>query len=99
MLGAVAATATAMTVGMASPGMTPAANAVTFNVFGTTTGPILWAADLVGLDSISDTPIPGTTLNADLAYVPSDPVKYYAALNIPVVGPTSPQWIHLVSRF
>ena len=81
MVGAAAATATAMTVGMASPGMTPAANALTLNADATTTGPLLWALNVLGVDNVNLEVAPGVTLDANLAYLPSEPVGLYDAIN------------------
>ena len=98
LLGAATATATAMTVGMASPGMTPAANAITLNADATTTGPILWALDVLGIDSLSLTQ-GALTLNANLAYVPSDPPQgIYDA----IIGPNTANtfsWIATTRNF
>jgi hypothetical protein len=89
MLGAAVATATAMTVGMASPGMTPAANAVILDA--TTTGPLLWALNAVGLNSIT---VPGVPVlgdvTANLNYLASDPVALYDALNAAPFGSVTP---------
>lgn len=95
LVGAAAATAVAMTAGVAATPGAPAANAALV-LDATTTGPLLWAAEAFGLDTVV---IPNVDVIGDitinLAWSNSDPVNLYDKVNsftfgdrIPLVGTT-----------
>ncbi|MFN8032514.1 MAG: PE-PPE domain-containing protein [Mycobacterium sp.] len=83
LVGAAAATAVAMTAGVAATPGAPAANAALV-LDATTTGPLLWAAEAFGLDTVV---IPNVDVIGDitinLAWTDSDPVNLYDTVNNP----------------
>lgn len=79
LLSAAAATAAAMTVGLAG---TPVANALPSGADVTTTGPLLWLAAQLGFDSIElPNPLGGDDLTVNLNWTDSNPVNLYNVIN------------------
>jgi hypothetical protein len=84
LLGAAAVTAAAMTLGTAATPIAPDAHAIDANV--TTTGPLLWLAGQLGLNSI-DIPVAGIgTITVNLAWTDSNSVNLYDAINLAPFG-------------
>jgi hypothetical protein len=84
LLGAAAVTAAAMTFGAAASPLAPEANAISADV--TTTGPLLWLAAQLGLNSV-DIPVSGIgTITVNLHWTESDSVNLYDAVNAAPFG-------------
>ncbi len=84
LIGAAAATAVAMTVGAT---VTPQAHALPSVFDGTTTGPLFWLINQVGVDSVTipNVPVIGN-LTVNLDYTEADPVALYNAVNAAAFG-------------
>ncbi len=89
LFGAAGATAIAMTMGTVAEPAAPSANALTLDA--TTTGPLLWLINELGVDSIAipDVPVLGN-ININLDWTKADPVALYNAINSPAFGPFNP---------
>lgn len=79
LMGAAAATAAAMTVGLAG---TPVASALPSGADVTTTGPLLWLAAQLGFDTFEfPNPLGGEDLTVNLNWTNADPVNLYDVIN------------------
>lgn len=86
LFGASAATAVAMTMGSAAAPVAPSANA-TLTLDATTTGPLLWLINELGVDSISIPNIPlYETIDINLDWMKADPVALNNVLNSAAFG-------------
>lgn len=87
LFGAAAATAVTMTMGTVAEPVAPSANALTLDA--TTTGPLLWLIDELGVDSITipGVPAPIGPLTINLDWTRADPVALNNELNSSAFGP------------
>ena len=87
LVGAAAATATAMTVGMTATPAVPLANALPDTLTTTTTGPLFWLISHLGVDSVTvpDIPVLGS-LTLNLGFTKADSVSIYDAINANAYG-------------
>jgi hypothetical protein len=79
-----------MTMGTGAEPVAPSANALTLDA--TTTGPLLWLINQLGIDSITipGVPVPPGPINIKLDWTQADPVALYNQLNSPAFGPFNP---------
>lgn len=90
LFGAAAVTAVTMTMGTVAEPVAPSANALTLDA--TTTGPLLWLINELGVNSITipGVPAPIGPLVIDLDWTKADPVALYNELNSPTFGSFNP---------